>query len=296
MRVAKLSVGFLIVLGAVAIGVPSSFAGAAHTTPGTPAVSASYLALGDSMAAGFQPNKGETKGYVGRVWRRFQQDIPGLRLRNVSCIGETTGSLITGRHSPCHYAAGSQLDAAVALLDAHPGAVAFITINVGSNDLVNRCLDQHTGMIDRACVADQRPWLKSRLTRILDALGGAAPGVPIVGMTYHDPFLGFWDLVPGGHRLARVDQRAWSVFNAGLASAYGTAGVAVADVATTFRIDDFTHTVLVPGRGRMPVNVALACEWTWFCSSRFQFDPHPNPTGYRQVARTFAREIRALLP
>ena len=49
--------------------------------------------------------------------------------------------MITGRKSQCHYAAGSQLDAAVAFLQAHPGQVAFITIDIGANDLVARCLD-----------------------------------------------------------------------------------------------------------------------------------------------------------
>ena len=295
MRVARLFVGFLVALVVTATGVPGSFADSTHTSDPR-ATGVSYLALGDSMAAGIQPNKGETTGYVGRVWRHFRQDIPGLTLRNVACPGETSRSLITGWHSPCHYAAGSQLDAALAFLETHPGAVAFITINVGSNDLVNRCLDWNTLVIDRTCVADQRPRLKSRLASILDAVGSAAPGVPIVGMTYHDPFLGLWDLVPGGHTLARVDQRAWTVFNAGLASAYGTAGVAVADEAATFRIDDFTHTVFVPGQGRVPVNVALACSWTWFCSTMFTADPHPNRTGYKKVAHTFDRELATLLP
>ena len=50
--------------------------------------------------------------------------------------------MITGKNSLCHYAAGSQLDAAVAFLEAHPGQVAFITIDIGANDLVERCLDR----------------------------------------------------------------------------------------------------------------------------------------------------------
>ncbi len=115
-------------------------------------------------------------------------------------------------------------------------------------------------------------------------------------MTYYDPFLGFWGLVPGGRALAHADQRAWAVFNDGLATAFGDAGVTVADVAATFRIDDFTHTVMEPGRGRIPVNVALACRWTWFCSARHAGDPHANSTGYRKIAHTFYRELRALLP
>lgn len=270
-------------------GIPSARAGGGGTV--------SYLALGDSMAVGYQPGRGETTGYVGRLWRSIRQQIPGLSLRNVGCAGETSRSMITGNHSPCHYAAGSQLDAAVSFLEAHSGEVAFITIDIGSNDLVNRCLDFDTGLLDKACAVDLRPRLKKRLTHIVNALGTAAgSGVPIVGMTYHDPFLGFWGLVPGGRALARADQRALAVLNSGLATAYGNAGATVADVAATFRIDDFTDTVVFPGRGPIPVNVARACGWTWFCSMKFFGDPHPNWKGYRKVARTFDRELQRLLP
>ena len=38
---------------------------AAHARGGAPTY---YLALGDSLAAGFQPGKGETPGYVGMLW------------------------------------------------------------------------------------------------------------------------------------------------------------------------------------------------------------------------------------
>jgi hypothetical protein len=203
--------------------------------------------------------------------------------------------MITGKHSLCHYAAGSQLDAAVSFLEAHPGQVAFITIDVGAQELVDRCLAP-TGLIDWECTTGLRPELQARLTQIVDALSTAAPGVPIVGMKYYDPFLGLWDLVPGGHALARADQRAWSVLNTGLTAAYVHAGAAVADVAATFRIRDFKHTVVVPGQGRIPVNVALACSWTWFCSKRSLGDPHPNRTGYRKIARTFDRKLQGLLP
>jgi lysophospholipase L1-like esterase len=271
------------------VGIPAARASGGGTD--------TYLALGTSLAVGFQPGKGETsKGYVDDLFRSIQQQIPALSLRNVGCPGETSRSMITGRHSLCQYSAGSQLDAAVAFLEAHPGQVAFITVEVGANDLVNHCLGK-AGLIDKACAVDLRPRLEKRLTHIVDALRTAAgPGVPIVAMTYYNPFLGVWDLVPGGHVLARADQRAWAVLNAGFATAYGDAGATIADVAATFRIDDFTDTVVVPGGGRIPVNVALACKWTWFCSKRFFPDPHANRIGYRKIARTFQRELRGLLP
>jgi len=257
-----------------------------------------YLALGASVATGFQPGVGETpKGYVDDLWRRMQQEITGLRHRNVACSGETSRSMITGTHSPCQYGAGSQLDAAVSFLEAHPGDVAFITIDIGSNDMVNHCYSPRTGVIDKDCAVDLRPRLQTRLTHILDELATAAdPGVPIVGMTYYNPFLGYWHLIPGGHAVARADQRAWSVFNTGLATAYAGGGATVADVSATFRIDDFKHTVKVPGQGRLPVNVALACKWTWFCARRFLGDPHPNRKGHSKIARTFSRELQDLLP
>jgi lysophospholipase L1-like esterase len=265
-------------------GIPAARAGGGETVH--------YLALGDSLAAGEQPGRGETRGYVGDLWRRIREQIPALSLRNVGCGGETSLTMITGNDSPCHYAAGSQLDAAVAFLEAHPGQVAFITIDIGANDLLFRCLDWDAGLIDRACAIDLFPRLRTRLTQIVEALGTAAgPDVPIVAMTYYDPFLGLWGLVPGGRALARADQRVWAMFNTVLETAFGDAGVMVADVAATFRIDDFTDTVLVPGRGLIPVNVALACRWTWFCSERFFGDPHANRTGYSKIARTFEREL-----
>jgi lysophospholipase L1-like esterase len=269
-------------------GVPAVRAGGRGTD--------SYLALGTSLAVGFQPGRGETdKGYVDVLWRHMEEQIPGLTLRNVGCRGETSRSMITGKHSLCHYAAGSQLDAAVAFLEADPGQVAFITLEVGANDLVERCL-QDTFRLDRACAADLLPRLQTRLTRIVDDLAAAGPGVPIVAMTYYDPLLGLWGLVPGGRGLARADQRVWSTLNATITTAYTDVGAAVADVAATFRIDDFTDTIVVPGRGELPVNVANTCRWTWFCSPRFAGDPHANAIGYKKIADTFDEALQALLP
>ena len=269
-------------------GIPEARAGGGATV--------FYLALGDSVAVGFQPGRGETTGYVGRVWRSIRPQIPGLRLRNMSCVGETSGSMTTGRHSACHYAAGSQLDAAVSFLEGHPGEVAFITIDIGGNDLIGRCMDRSTGLVERTCAVEQRRRLQARLTGIIDALTAAGPGVPIVGMTYYNPLLGFWGLVPGGRALARADQRAWVVLNAGLATAYDDAGATVADVAASFRIDDFTDTVVVPGRGRYPgerrhrlqVDVVLLEQVLHRLPSELE--------GLPEDRRSFHRELQALLP
>lgn len=257
---------------------------------------ASYLALGDSLAAGFQPTRGITSnGYVNQLWRSLRESSPQLKLKNFACPGETSRSLITGERSPCPYDAGSQLDAAIEYIDTHPGQVELITLNVGANDLLNRCMRWKTGLIDRQCTKEQRPRLKSRLKQIVDSLTTeVGPGVPIVAMTYYNPFLGFWGRVPGGRALARADQRAWVTFNSGIRNAYQHSGASVANVDKTFRIKDFKHTRVLPGLGRVPVNVALACSWTWFCSKRFFMDPHANRTGYQKIARTFERKLKSL--
>ncbi|MFL6288043.1 MAG: SGNH/GDSL hydrolase family protein [Actinomycetes bacterium] len=280
----------------------TALAAAAQTTVASPAQQAAgsndkvwYLALGDSLSVGFQPNKGETdKGYVDNLSRRVREHVPSLALRNVGCAGETSRSLITGAHSPCRYVAGSQLDAALAFLKAHPGRIGFITVDIGANDLLRRCLDGH-GVIDLACTTEQGPRMQARTERIVDALRSAAgPNVPILGMKYYNPFLGYWGNVPGGRSIARADQRAWVVFNEALTSAYESAGATVADVAATFRIDDFADTVMLPDGRVVPVNVALACEWTWFCS-KFATDPHANNIGYRKIGRTFYDTLLALV-
>lgn len=255
------------------------------------------LALGDSLSVGFQPNRGVTShGYVDVLARRIRKEaIPGMRLRNVGCPGETSRALISGKGSPCSYPAGSQLDAAVKFLTDHLGQVAYITIDVGANDLLDRCL-RPSFLIRRSCARDLAHGLNNRVRTIVDALEAAAgPGVPIVGMTYYNPFLGLWGLVPGGRHLARADQRAWEVFNETLETAFEDADAEVADVADRFRIDDFDETVRVPERGRIPVNVALACRWTWFCSQRYPGDPHANRIGYRKIGGTFEREVLSLL-
>lgn len=278
-----------IALSMLVGGVPS-----ARAISGSPSF---YVSLGDSLSVGYQPGPGLTrKGYVDDLWRSVRGTIPGLQMRKLGCPGATGRSMITGEHSICHYAAGSQLRAAVAFLEGHAGAVPFITIDVGLND-VARCFDFDRQVLGRPCVMRFLPRISHRLTHILDALRAAAgPDVPILGMTIYDPLLGLWGLVPHGRAIARKAQRGIEAYNAGLTDTYQGAGAVVADVAKTYRIDDFADTVVVHGRGRLPLNVALTCRWTWFCSRRFAGDPHPTDTGYRRIAHVFYRRLQPLLP
>ncbi|HVL07353.1 MAG TPA: SGNH/GDSL hydrolase family protein [Acidimicrobiales bacterium] len=253
-----------------------------------------YVSLGDSAAAGVQPPGWNALGYADQLSFRMRARLPQLRLVKLGCPGETTESLLSGADSPCSYPSGSQLEEAVGVLRAHAGSVAFITINVGVNDVLDACLDDAAGALDPACTRGLLPAVQANLAAIVRTLGDAAPGVPIAGMSYWDPFLGFWVTGPEGEARARTSNQAMQVLNAGLVSTYRGEGALVADVAGPgfFNIADFSHRV-ASRWGPVPVNVANACTLTWSCARPpLGPDPHPNTRGYRVIADAFA----AVLP
>ena len=96
-----------------------------------------YLALGDSLSQGVQPDAAgasvETgQGYADQLYAALLPAHPGLRLVKLGCPGETSRTMIDG--GICRYPGGSQLAAAVAFLRAHRGHVFLITIDIGAND------------------------------------------------------------------------------------------------------------------------------------------------------------------
>ena len=106
-----------------------------------------YLALGDSLARGVQPNAAGTSvetgyGYPDQVYATLHRSHPMLELVKLGCPGETTISMING--GICHYSSGSQLKAAVAFLrehrgqehrgQEHNGRVFLVTLDIGAND------------------------------------------------------------------------------------------------------------------------------------------------------------------
>lgn len=273
-----------------------------------------YLALGDSLAASCQPTGPpfcfgyyvtETgvggQGYTDLLYKAVRGNYADLRLVNRSCGGESTGSMIVGRAagSVCTYPEGSQLSSAVTFLQAHRGEIAFITIDLGGNDILRpdmgNCFDANTGLLGEACVQAQLPAIGTNLATILGALSAAAPGVPVLGMSYYDPFLGYWVLVPGptGQAIARADEAVMEELNTALVADYQAGGALVADVAGTFAISDFTDMVELKGYGQVPLNVANACNWTWFCTPPpLGPDIHATTDGYREIANAF----EAVLP
>src|SRR2546423_6867499 len=93
-----------------------------------------YLALGDSLAFGYQPTRVFDQGYVNQLYASLHAKQPALALTNLGCPGETSRSLVAGGKCP-YPGGGSQLEAALTFLRAHRPQVRLVTIANGGNDL-----------------------------------------------------------------------------------------------------------------------------------------------------------------
>jgi lysophospholipase L1-like esterase len=254
-----------------------------------PVPAAYYLALGDSLSQGVQPDSAgisvETgQGYADQLYAVLHRGQPALLLVKLGCPGETTATMIHG--GICRYQGGSQLAAALAFLSAHRGHLNLVTIDIGANDPENCSLHALT-----TCIGTDLPDAVSNLDTIVARLRAAAgAGVRIVGMSYYLPALAEWrDGLPG-RAIARVSEWLASGYNDTLDRAYARSDVRVANVFGAFDTSDFGHQVAVPGIGTVPRNVALICQWTWECASAPRGpNQHANRAGYGVIARAFLR-------
>jgi lysophospholipase L1-like esterase len=244
-----------------------------------------YLALGDSLAAGYQPDPAisRAEGYVGRV----SAALPRLTLRNLGCDGATTSSLLSG--GGCTYdGAASQLAAAEQFLRQHRRHVGLITIDIGGND-TNRCAAG--GTIDQACALAAVGTVATNLGQIVRRLRAAAPGVRIVGMTYYNPYHSAWLRGAAGEAVARQSLMLTTLLNQVLTGVYTAADVRVADVAGAFATSDLTTTADLPGVDTVPLAVARICTWTWMCVPGRAPDIHPTSTGYQVIADAYLAQL-----
>jgi lysophospholipase L1-like esterase len=231
-----------------------------------------YLALGDSLAYGYQPTQVTGQGYVDQLYPQLRtRDHRPLALANLGCPGETSTSMITG--GVC--GTGAQLDAAVAFLGSH--RVSLVTLDIGAND-VDRCATP--AGLDQACVLQGLATLADNTERIAARLRGAAPHTTIVAMNYYDPFLASYLTGPAGQQVAAQSLLLSKVFNALLVATFRAHGFRIADVAGAFGTDDF------------PADVATICQLTWMCApAPVGPDIHANQQGYAVIAQAFLKQI-----
>lgn len=256
-----------------------------------------YLSLGDSLAVGVQPSATggrvpTDEGFADRLAASLARRIAGLRLVKLGCDGETTATMLAG--GCCPYARGAQLAEATAWLDAHPGAIALVTLTLGANEVVN-C--ERDGAVDLECLQAGFAATEANLPRILAGLhAGAGPSVPIVGANLYNPFLVRWLEGESGKAIARASAEVQARFNALLERLYAEAGVVIADVAGAFASSSFEEVVTIAGGERVPLNVARIYEWTWMGAGGPRGpDVHPNAAGYRAITGAFERAVGTLI-
>lgn len=158
---------------------------------------ANYLALGDSLAFGFQPDGDFNHGYADFFFR----DLRGhgtARLTNLACSGETTRTMINGGcidkiQNKVVYP-GSQLRAAVNFLRANAANVSPVTLNIGAdNFLLNNDIDTTNCTVSSRFNSDLATMDADLTNTILPQLSAAMTvngrmTGDLVVLTYYDPF------------------------------------------------------------------------------------------------------------
>ncbi len=295
---------YRLTIAVIAVAAAAVLAGAASAKP---ASAHYYLALGDSLSQGMQPNAQGTlqdtsEGYTDDLWQAEQGQIHNLQLVKLGCGGESTTSMLTGKGNEanarafhCVTSDGSQLVAAERFLKAHHqrGEVPLVTVDIGANDVDGCATATNVG----TCVSNGIGTIAANVPKIFSALKHAAPaGTTFAAMTLYDPVLaGYFS--PAGttaHGLAAASVAFLKQVNQKLIADDQAAGFKTADVAGAF--DSYAGGQTVPWEGQqIPLDVARLCSWTWAC----QTPPsgpniHANKNGYAVIAGAFGKVIGRL--
>jgi lysophospholipase L1-like esterase len=281
MRATFALIGSTVTILALALVGPfGSASGAGATTP----VTTYYLALGDSLSTGGGATAGAS--YVDDIYAAEKSRLPGLELENLGCAGDSTTRMIHG--GLCTYAQGDQLGAAEAFLTSHPDSVKFITIDVGGDD-VDGCAP--SGAINQTCIQNGLQAVKTNMQTILGGIRAAGgSSVPIVGMSYYDPWLAFYLQGASGQQAAWASLDVLYRLNSELRSSFKQYGVRVAAVQKSFDSWDAAPTGSFDGQ-TLPQDVANICNWTHMCDPT---DPtvHTNDTGHSIIAADFEARLQ----
>lgn len=243
------------------------------TRPGGPfAQHHYYLALGNSISFGYQPNLDFTQGFVDDVFADLQKSNVS-DVVNYACAGESSTTMITGNcfGRLIHHDAytGPQLDAAVSFLSRHAGTVNPVTLDIGSNDVLpdwdsNTCSAGPNGTADLATL--DANLTQTILPRLIAALGTHYRTGDVVMLNYYNPYA----------RACPNSTAFVDTLNSHLAADAARFGVPVANVYAAFG-----------GDAHMADHI---CDYTWYCNAQFH-DIHPTTQGYTVIAGAVERVL-----
>lgn len=224
-----------------------------------------YLALGDSLAFGYQPDFNFSDGFADDIFTDLGK--AGVTdLVNYACPSESSTTMINGncpgrllRHTAY---TGPQLAAALDFLHRHAGYVNPITLDLGANDVLpdwdsTTCSANGNGTADLATFDTNLT--HTILPQLVAALGTHYRTGDIVLFNYYNPFA----------RQCPTSAPFVHLLNDHLAADAAQFAVPVADVYTAFG-----------GDAHMADHL---CANTWICDARFH-DIHPTTQGYRIMA------------
>lgn len=225
-----------------------------------------YLALGDSLAFGYQPDLNFDDGYVNDFSVNLQAHGVSSDA-NMACPGETSVTFLNGKcPAPIlrkYPYIGSQLNAAVWYLHHHAGQVSPVTLDIGANDVLpdintKTCtvniskFNADLATVDANLTQTILPALRSALT-----VNGQVTGDLLI-MNYYNayqnicPSTGVYVQMLNNHLANDI-------------SGYGS----LIDVFTAFGGPSQPH----------------VCSYTWMCTI-FK-DIHPKDAGYSVIASAF---------
>jgi len=228
-----------------------------------------YLALGDSLAYGYQPDLNYNQGYADDFFSNLKSH--GVKnYVNMSCPGESSSTFMNG---VCPYAfmhkyfyLGAQLSAAVSFLHNHAGQVSPVTLDIGANDVMgdvstskctlNSNFASDLAHLDSNLTGTILPQLKAALT-----VKGKVTG-DLLLMNYYDPYQ---NICPNSNSIIET-------FNQHLASDINGFGTII-NVFKAFG-----------GASTPNPNV---CNYTWMCSVFTNI--HATNKGYSVMATAFEK-------
>jgi lysophospholipase L1-like esterase len=261
-----------------------------------------YVSLGDSLSVGVQPNSaGKNLNTRQGYPRQLAKLVGNLKLVEYGCGNATTKTFIDGSRK-CAPARKpgykntspktSQLAAAVKFLKSNRKRTAFVTIDIGANDLQ---ICAKNGSIDLNCVNDGIAAIKKYGPKIAKALRKAAgKGLPMAVSTLYDPFLQQWFSGSLGQAIAKgsVDLARKQV-NPAIVNAFKPQGFKIAKTDVDFSTYvPFSRTTTYAGQAGVPVAVAEICRLTFMCRPK-PVGPniHATTKGYAVMAKAFRKAL-----